>query len=135
MIYCLNFVKKNMEVFSNRHPHVREIPLLLSKYVSWMQDHPRMCGKYSYKCISNSGMVGSPPHVREILFQQECQIHQLGITPACAGNTASRKRLSKSSKGSPPHVREIPKFLQLTSATIQDHPRMCGKYFFSSIIF
>lgn len=25
MIYCLNFVKKNMEVFLNRHPHVRKI--------------------------------------------------------------------------------------------------------------
>lgn len=25
MIYCLNFVNKNLEVFLNRHPHVWEI--------------------------------------------------------------------------------------------------------------
>ena len=51
MIYCLNFVKKNMEVFLNRHPHVREIPLVCMLDIELLQDHPRMCGKYIIKLI------------------------------------------------------------------------------------
>ncbi len=66
MIYCLNFVKKNMEVFLNRHPHVREIPCSFlciiclvritpacagntqKKYQMTLTvwDHSHMCGKY-----------------------------------------------------------------------------------------
>ena len=66
MIYCLNFVKKNMEVFLNRHPHVREIPLVCMLDIELLQDHPRMCGKYLAVFCASYAWLGSPPHVREI---------------------------------------------------------------------
>ena len=127
MIYCLNFVKKNMEVFLNRHPHVREIHHQINNSFNINritpacagnttfddnptlddEDHPRMCGKYLAVFCASYAWLGSPPHVREIHFELQFRPLLSRITPACAGNTLEfdTKRKEK-----------------------QDHPRMCGKY-------
>ena len=177
-----------MEVFLNRHPHVREIPTNWSTpYSRWRitpacagntqtwttkpndhWDHPRMCGKY----VSNRPRLGkrrgSPPHVREIPIKAVIQTTMNRITPACAGNTllwlyqmvlnqdhprmcgkyTFQAFLWQVPSGSPPHVREIHQLKSILMdikritpacagntllwlyqmALSQDHPRMCGKY-------
>ena len=74
------------------------------------QDHPRMCGKDIIPTYPLRGVKGSPPHVRERPTGKGSEDMGFGITPACAGKT----------------------FL-ICSVIIQhqDHPRMCGKDFFS----
>ena len=44
MIYCLNFVNKNLEVFLNRHPHVREIQLARVKIRADIRITPACAG-------------------------------------------------------------------------------------------
>ena len=127
MIYCLNFVNKNLEVFLNRHPHVREIQLarvkiradiritpacagntlIFDSIIKSTKDHPRMCGKYWLLLPARLYKVGSPPHVREILDNHSIVRMTYRITPACAGNTS---------------------ITLIRPKTTEDHPRMCGKY-------
>ena len=88
-------------------PHVREVlyPAMLNNiniritpacagsttsfvvHKSFVEDHPRMCGKYLIFQLLLLYLSGSPPHVREVPYLQRWQVICNRITPACAGST------------------------------------------------
>ena len=72
-----------------------------------LQDHPRVCGKYTLSDSLTACGPGSPPRMREILLLFALLLYYSGITPAYAGNTSR-------------------KFCVLCNN--KDHPRVCGKY-------
>ena len=73
-----------------------------------------MCGKDSPLSLDTAKWLGSPPHVRERLPAPLGPDDEAGITPACAGKTL---------------------IARIRSAKIWDHPRMCGKDYWSSHCF
>ena len=76
-------------------------------------DHPRVCGKDTACMRVAQIWSGSPPRMRE---RQSSRRHRglvLGITPAYAGKTNSLHR---------------------QQLNYRDHPRVCGKDYFSSPI-
>ena len=73
-----------------------------------------MCGKYLHTKEKHNRSAGSPPHVREVLHFHLGMLVVIGITPACAGSTDFTFKICFGKK---------------------DHPRMCGKYFFSMSFF
>ena len=86
---CGKYFKKDdtRYVFKGSPPHVREVLQNVNNNNIWkgitpacagstffllvklciLQDHPRMCGKYSLKRAKANIQLGSPPHVREVL--------------------------------------------------------------------
>ena len=68
-----------------------------------------MCGKYTDSFLNNINNIGSPPHVREVPKVEWKELRKFRITPACAGST---------------------KLLLICANRFEDHPRMCGKYYF-----
>ena len=82
----------------------RRQPRAAARPAIW--DHPRVCGeKYHYECRKRQ-LTGSPPRVRGEARSQAHLESKPGITPACAG----RRFLEKP-----------------TTATSEDHPRVCGE--------
>ena len=71
-------------------------------------DHPRVCGKYFSSTVLATLAKGSPPRMREIPIDGLAVQAVGGITPAYAGNTRTQMGVTR---------------------TVQDHPRVCGKYF------
>ena len=76
-------------------------------YISFPEDHPRVCGNHSYDVTSKTGSPGSPPRVREPPLHDAHWSDAKRITPACAGTTCNVSA-----------VRQIP----------GDHPRVCGNH-------
>ena len=70
------------------------------------QDHPRVCGKDSYRILTQMIMMGSPPRMRERRVYSSTRIIVIGITPAYAGKTQLGGGFWRTAK---------------------DHPRVCGK--------
>ena len=69
-------------------------------------DHPRSCGKDMMPASTALMELGSPPLVRERPSQFLSLFITAGITPARAGKTSSAA---------------------ITSRSLRDHPRSCGK--------
>ena len=78
--------------------------------MSFMWDHPRVCGEYPGMSLNDVAEMGSPPRVRGVPGGVDDNRRQCGITPACAGSTDVR--LAR-----PPSP--------------GDHPRVCGEYIFA----
>ena len=70
------------------------------------EDHPRVCGKDSFKGICRMYHLGSPPRMRERPTRSLVQNLVDGITPAYAGKTRYFHTLPLISLGSPPRMRE-----------------------------
>ena len=73
---------------------------------SSLWDHPRVCGEKLLYLPARQGLKGSPPRVRGKVRPLLDTIRDNGITPACAGKSHS---------------------LIGSSASIWDHPRVCGE--------
>ena len=63
--------------------------VLVFVVTSFLQDHPRVCGKNLASYKGTVGKMGSPPRVREELTKILEEGEAPGITPACAGRTPS----------------------------------------------
>ena len=74
--------------------------------MSYIRDHPRVCGKNSSEYIGCPAATGSPPRVREEHTFARIDTGRCGITPACAGRTWRAA---------------------LRTPCPRDHPRVCGK--------
>ena len=72
----------------------------------WRWDHPRICGEKSTGRPASARFLGSPPHMRGKGFFGKLLITSFRITPAYAGKSL---------------------YLRTTSATMRDHPRICGE--------
>ena len=83
--------------------------------VRWwaLRDHPRACGVYMPRILSNQYPPGSSPRVRGLLGLHEKDIERERIIPARAGFTQ---------RGRP------------QDGTEPDHPRACGVYNFFPLI-
>ena len=75
--------------------------------ITWMGDHPRMCGEHQKGNTLKHEYTGSSPHVRGAHPSIIASIAVTGIIPACAGSTPPRWR---------------------THSATWDHPRMCGEH-------
>ena len=75
---------------------------------SYRQDHPRVCGKYSFQFQLTATISGSPPRMREVSKNSPLLVPRLRITPAYAGSILLTSR---------------------SNSSLWDHPRVCGKYF------
>ena len=56
-----------------------------NRLMSWVWDHPRVCGEKRWKRRTSSCMAGSPPRVRGKARRGACSGLPGWITPACAG--------------------------------------------------
>ena len=79
---------------------------IITVEVSYMQDHPRLCGEKTVKGFRDPAEKGSPPPMRGKDATIEFRVPVLRITPAYAGKRCSHchKTLDK-----------------------WDHPRLCGE--------
>ena len=88
-------------------PRVRELPLQARKeyimaritpacagitrlsrsVLSFIRDHPRVCGNYMVSPVLLPTITGSPPRVRELPDSSMQRCIKVRITPACAGIT------------------------------------------------
>ena len=75
--------------------------------ISFIGDHPRMCGEHLSRMSPGCGLPGSSPHVRGAHVRRLRVPLVSGIIPACAGSTNSSM------------VFPVDK---------RDHPRMCGEH-------
>ena len=87
-------------------PHVRGKDPAMKSILPPLRITPRMCGEKSGFELEVKMKLGSPPHVRGKVVQRRTELESDGITPACAGKSPC------------PTV---------SSASLQDHPRMCGE--------
>ena len=121
--------------------------LALTFHRAGTQDHPRVCGKNSFKPYPAIQRLGSPPRVREKHAHSDFDCAVVGITPASAGKTEIVVFNRIDDMGSPPRVREkliyrtdlhnTPRITPASAGkttsstklrvTAQDHPRECGK--------
>ena len=81
---------------------------------STQKDHPCMCGDYIARHKKIGQMKGSPLHVRGLQITVQIINLVARITPACAGTTEISEEIDKASK---------------------DHPRPCGDYADTEMIF
>ena len=75
--------------------------------ISFIGDHPRMCGEHWQCPPKPAWSSGSSPHVRGAPIRRWFSRWTKGIIPACAGSTDASSR---------------------STATSRDHPRMCGEH-------
>ena len=75
-------------------------------FLSFRQDHPRVCGEKQAAVALPQPVLGSPPRMRgkvELVHQTEGKV---GITPACAGKSSHQHGAGRWRR---------------------DHPRVCGE--------
>ena len=82
---------------------------IITVEVSYMQDHPRLCGEKTVKGFRDPAEKGSPPPMRGKDATIEFRVPVLRITPAYAGKSG---------------------FHAITTDAVQDHPRLCGEKVF-----
>ena len=58
-----------------------------NRLMSWVWDHPRVCGEKRWKRRTSSCMAGSPPRMRGKVLAALMPTNALGITPAYAGKS------------------------------------------------
>ena len=75
--------------------------------ISFIGDHPRMCGEHLDAEFMLASTSGSSPHVRGALGAHGARRRVRGIIPACAGSTC---------------------FTTTAGYSSRDHPRMCGEH-------
>ena len=75
-------------------------------FLSFRQDHPRVCGEKQAAVALPQPVLGSPPRMRGKVGLLHGHIIAIGITPAHAGKRRSIGRLSQPTR---------------------DHPRVCGE--------
>ena len=75
--------------------------------VSWLRDHPRVCGEHYGSRNANVAGAGSSPRMRGTHHQRHRKTRRPGIIPAYAGNTMTGRRCSRIGR---------------------DHPRVCGEH-------
>ena len=75
--------------------------------ISYIGDHPRVCGEHRLPAITTNPTSGSSPRMRGTLLVTFRPFRQRGIIPAYAGNTPTRR---------------------LPPRDCRDHPRVCGEH-------
>ena len=87
--------------------------VFFEEQVRFDEDHPRVCGKNYMQGELDFSSAGSPPRMREKRPLMALGRELNRITPAYAGKTKSSL---------------------LNLVVVQDHPRVCGKNHFKSLI-
>ena len=65
---------------------------IITVEVSYMQDHPRLCGEKTVKGFRDPAEKGSPPPMRGKDATNEFRVPVLRITPAYAGKSPLQNR-------------------------------------------
>ena len=68
-------------------PACAGITRLSRSVLSFIRDHPRVCGNYMVSPVLLPTITGSPPRVRELPDSSMQRCIKVRITPACAGIT------------------------------------------------
>ena len=102
-------------------------------FLSFRQDHPRVCGEKQAAVALPQPVLGSPPRMRgKVVLSSENPLCR-GITPAYAGKSRSSARPHHSHRDHPRACGEKTEYRALVTAHQGSPPRMRGKVFIGQV--
>ena len=102
-----------LDVYDSSSRGIRITPTYVGSTLMYLyslmkiQDHPHVCGQYSFYIIFVCLLAGSPPRMWVVHLLLHPCLHTCRITPTYVGSTSPRK---------------------ISSARAWDHPHVCGQY-------